>query len=428
MIYNERLLFHTVTVPHNPPLRRRQSIDQPPIMRIVLLGKRVSENSRVGNFILGRAAFDSEAPPNFVERVVGRLKDRHVMVINSPQLLQQHLSLQHIVQTVKECLSLSDPGPHVIILLLKHDQCSTEDQECVEKVLHSFSERVYQHIMVITTQEPTETNEILQKIIQKCANRHFSLQRSSSHDDLLQMFEDIVQMNDGRHLVCAKFEASQYFTMKQQATAKFSEDMKLNLVMCGSDATLKSSISERILQQTERRSEVELHGRQINMVELPALFNTRLSEEEVMRQTLRCVSRCHPGVHVFLIIIPEAPLTDEEKAEMEEIQRIFSSRINKHIMILIIQNSEHQTAELNEETKTIIESFGGRHNFFGSTTQVCTLMEKIEQILEENRGGLFSTETFLEAQMKKLLKFEEMKKTDSPETHFLSKGNDHKVN
>ncbi|RXN13236.1 interferon-induced very large GTPase 1-like protein [Labeo rohita] len=173
-----------------------QSPDLNPVemvwVRIVLLRKNVSENSRVGNFILGRAAFDSEAPPDVVERVVGRLKDRHVMVINSPQLLQPHLSLQHIAQTVKECLSLSDPGHHVIILLLKHDQCSTEDQECVEKVLDSFSERVFQHTMVLTTQEPTETNKILKKIIQKCANRHFSLQKSRSPDDLLQIFEDIV--------------------------------------------------------------------------------------------------------------------------------------------------------------------------------------------------------------------------------------------
>ncbi|XP_077058432.1 GTPase IMAP family member 2-like [Siphateles boraxobius] len=173
-------------------------------LRIVLLGKSVSENSRVGNFLLGRAAFDSEAPPDVVERVGGRLKDRHVIVINSPQLLQTHISDHHITQTVRECVYLSDPGPHVIILLLKYEQCSTEDQECVEKVLDSFSERVYQHTMVLTTQEPTETNDILQKIIQKCFNRHFSLQRSSSPDDLLQTLENIVHVNDGRHLVCAK--------------------------------------------------------------------------------------------------------------------------------------------------------------------------------------------------------------------------------
>ncbi|XP_048035365.1 GTPase IMAP family member 8-like [Megalobrama amblycephala] len=391
-------------------------------MRIILLGKSVSENSGVGNFLLGRAAFDSEAPPDVVERVGGRLKDRHVMVINSPQLLQTNISDHQITQTVRECVNLSDPGPHVIVLLLKHDQCLAEDQECVEKVLDSFSEKVYQHTMVLTTQEPTETNDILQKIIQKCFYRHFSLQRSSSSDDLLQTFEDIVKINDGRHLDCAKEEASQYFTMKKQATEGFSEGVKLNLVVCGSDGTLKSSISEQILRG------VELHGRQISLVDLPALFNTRLSEEEVMRQTLCCVSLCHPGVHVFLLIIPDAPLNNEDKAEMEEIQRLFSSRINKHMMILIMQSSEHQTAELDAETQSVIERFGGRHHFFGPNTQVSTLMENIEKMLEENRGEFFSTETFLEAQMKKLKKYEEMKKKIySLETHLLSQGSREKT-
>ncbi len=168
----------------------------------------MSENSLVGNLILGRAAFDSKAPPHVVERVGGRLKDRYVIIINSPQLLQRNISDHQIRQTVRECVYLSNPGPHVIVLL-QHDQCSTEDQKRVEKLLDSFSERLFHHTMVLSTQEPTETNDILQKIIQKCANRHFSLQRSSSPGDLLQTLEDIVKMNDGRHLVCAK--ASQYF-------------------------------------------------------------------------------------------------------------------------------------------------------------------------------------------------------------------------
>ncbi|KAK9978728.1 hypothetical protein ABG768_020467 [Culter alburnus] len=342
------------------------------------------------------------------------------MVINSPQLLQTNISDHQITQTVRECVSLSDPGPHVIVLLLKHDQCSAEDQECVEKVLDSFSERVYQHTMVLTTQEPTETNDILQKIIQKCFNRHFSLQRSSSPNDLLRVFEDIVKMNDGRHLDCP--EASQYFSMEQQATERLSEGVKLNLVVCGSDRTLKSSISEQILR------DVDLHGRQISLVNLPALFNTRLSEEEVMHQTLHCVSLCDPGVHVFLLIIPDAPLNNEDKAETEEIQRIFSSRINKHMMILIMQSSEHQTAELDKETQSIIERFGGRRHLFGPNTQVSTLVENIKKMLEENRGEFFSTETFLEAQMKKLMKYEEMKKKMySLETHLLTQGNEQKI-
>ncbi|XP_073799812.1 uncharacterized protein [Danio rerio] len=176
-----------------------------------------------------------------------------------------------------------------------------------------------------------------------------------------------------------------------------------------------------MLQHTHRRSE-SVRTDVINVLELPALFNTGLSEEEVMRQTLRCVSLCHPGVHAFLLMIPDAPLNNEDRGEMEEIQKIFSSRINKHIMILIMQNSEHQTAELNEETQAVIQSFGGRHHHFSPETQVSTLMENIEQMLEENRGGVYSTETFLEAQMENRIKYEEMKnkKSNLLETPLLT--------
>ncbi|XP_073799939.1 uncharacterized protein si:dkey-175d9.2 isoform X1 [Danio rerio] len=223
-------------------------------------------------------------------------------------------------------------------------------------------------------------------------------------------------------------EDTQCFTVEQRDIQTVSDCERLNVLVCGSDGSLKSSISELILQHTHRRSEsvrtdVDLHGRLINVLELPALFNTGLSEEEVMRQTLRCVSRCHPGVHAFLLIIPDAPLNNEDRAEMEEIQKIFSSRINKHIMILIMQNSEHQTAELNEETQAVIQSFGGRHHYFNPKTQESTLMENIEKMLEENRGGFYSTETFLEVQMEKNTEYKEMKKKlHSLETHFLSQG------
>ncbi|XP_043079765.1 GTPase IMAP family member 8-like, partial [Puntigrus tetrazona] len=216
--------------------------------------------------------------------------------------------------------------------------------------------------------------------------------------------------------------------LQQKIKTLDPECVKLNLVVCGSNRGLKSLISELILNQSERRSDsecvrrdVELDGCQISLVELPALFNTQLSEEEVMRQTHRCVSLCHPGVHVFIFIVPDALLNNEDKAEMERLKRIFSSRINKHLMILIKQSSDHQTAELNEETQSAIQSLGGRHHFIDPNTQVSVLMEKLQQMVEENSAVCFSTETLMEAQMEKLLKFDEMKRRiHSLETRFQS--------
>ncbi|RXN10865.1 GTPase IMAP family member 8-like protein [Labeo rohita] len=424
--------------------RRKWSKDRPPDMsdlRIVLLGKSVSENSHVGNFILGRAAFDSEAPLDVVERVGGRLKYRHVNIINSPQLLQTNISDHQITQTVRECVNLSDPGPHAFIIIVQNNDFTEEDSYRVEYVLEKFSEEAIKRSIVITTDEEThkgasvKVNEFIQQLSEECVGGHLQLDHEIKRQfsGLSQRFEKILGENNEEFLICELYHDAQETLLDEdqsrssaslRAQEEDSDRQKLNVVLCGSDETLKKSLSKLIKQ---KRRDVELFGHLVSLVELPALFNTQLSEEEVMRQILRCVSLCHPGVHVFLLTIPDAPLNNEDKAEMEEIQRIFSSRINKHIMILIMQNSEHQTAELNEETKIVIESFGGRHHFFGPKTQVSTLMENIEKMLEENRGEFFSTEIFLEAQMKKLMKFEEMKKKIlSVETHLLTQGNEQK--
>nr|XP_055043538.1 uncharacterized protein LOC129430403 [Misgurnus anguillicaudatus] len=97
---------------------------------------------------------------------------------------------------------------------------------------------------------------------------------------------------------------------------------KLNVVLCGNDSRLKSFILNLILNQSKRRSEPEdeemrssdcvrlngeVCGHLMTLVKLPALFNPRLSDEEIMRQALSCVSLCDPGVHVFLFIIDDDP-------------------------------------------------------------------------------------------------------------------------
>ncbi|XP_026091312.1 GTPase IMAP family member 8-like [Carassius auratus] len=306
------------------------------------------------------------------------------------------------------------------------------------------------HTIVLTTDEES-TNNAIHDLIKECGGGHlqFDTVNTRWRSELIRRTEEILKKDQEEFLLCNMYEdggdgASVDVDLSRSGASVRaedeeedsdrdggdSEDVKLNLLVCGGNRELKSFTSNLILKQSERRSElisecvrrdVELDGRLISLVELPVLFNTELSEEEVMCQTHRCVSLCHPGVHVFILIIPDAPLNNEDRAEIEEIQKIFSSRVNKHIMVLIKQKSEHQTEELNEETQSVIERFGGRHHFIGLNTQVSELMEKLEQMVEENSGVRFSTETLMEAQMDKLQKLEEMKtRVHSFETWFQS--------
>ncbi|KAA0706290.1 hypothetical protein E1301_Tti020480 [Triplophysa tibetana] len=237
-------------------------------------------------------------------------------------------------------------------------------------------------------------------------------------------------MNSGRHLMCEDHEES--LSMMQQIEK--SDVVKLNVVVCGSDKKLKSFISKLMLNESSRRSELrsdcvmkremEVCGRLINLLELPALFNTSLSDDELMRQTLCCLSLCHPGVHVFLLLIPHHSLTDEHKAEMQEIHRIFSSRIRSHMMILIMQKSEDTTAELDDVTRSLIKHYAAQCHFIHPNTQVSTLLERIQQMTENNRGASFTTQTFLDEQMKKMIQ-EEMKR--KIQTQTKSQGNNRNV-
>uniref|UniRef100_A0A8C1U1R8 AIG1-type G domain-containing protein n=2 Tax=Cyprinus carpio TaxID=7962 RepID=A0A8C1U1R8_CYPCA len=447
-----------------PVVRRKRKLESSPDfsrtnLRIVLLGKSVSENSRVGNFILGRAALDSEAPPDVVERVGGRLKDRHVIIINSPQLLQTHLSLHQITQTVRECVYLSDPGPHAFILVLQCQDIIEEDIRRVNYVMKEFSEEAMKRTIMITTDEETDkrasvkANELTEQLTAECGGGHlkFDNEMEIFCSGISQCLEKILRENREECLICELYDDAEETTVVEEQSssvgsvrtlekkedsykhddgkhkdtntaikeakggASVTRKQKLNLVLWGSDGSLKTYVSRLIRgikkNQRERRSEyvrrdVELHGRLISLVELPALCNTLLSEEDVMRQTLRCVSLCHPGVHAFLLIIPDAPLTDEDKAEMEEIQRIFSSKINKHIMVLRIKEKNVFSKLISKislfhssATESSLQSFEGHQFVLENSSQVPDLLQDVENMLQENRGRCYTTFMCFQAQV-----------------------------
>ncbi len=188
-------------------------------------------------------------------------------------------------------------------------------------------------------------------------------------------------------------------------------------MLCGSDGRLKPFVSKLIrgenkflpslpLKEKECvKRDVELHGRLMSLVKLPAL--TRLSDKEVMRQTHQSVSLCDPGVHVFLLIIPDAPLTDADKAEIEEIQRIFSSRIKNHLMVLIIQEKNMFSKLISSKsslynisyTQMCLQSFGGRQFVLENGSQVPDLLQDVENMVQENGGSYYTTFMYLQARV-----------------------------
>ncbi|RXN12036.1 verrucotoxin subunit beta-like protein [Labeo rohita] len=203
-------------------------------------------------------------------------------------------------------------------------------------------------------------------------------------------------------------------TKKQavEGNIHLNEKKKLNLVLCGSDETLKNFVSklirgknnkcshQKVISEECVKKEERIHGRLISLMELPAL--SWLSEEEVMYQTLNCVSLCHPGVNVFLIVIPAGPLIDGDKAEIEKIQKIFDSR--EHFILLFttvlsVGKPVTDFVKCHTESQSLISRCGGQYRVMGlkepeNSTQIPELLNYIENMKIEP----YSLQMYVKAQ------------------------------
>jgi len=199
-------------------------------LRIVLLGKNASENSRVGNTILGTTAFNmqnaSSSSQQHSQRVSGEVEKKHLTVINTPHLLQPHLSQHQITQGVRECVSQSPPGPHAILLVLQYNDFSVDDLRRVKYVLNLFSVKAIKHTIVLTTDEETHTSitarilnttigynirsasNMITNVTKECGGGHlkFDERNTGWRSEMIRRIEEMLKEEDEEFLVCNIYE------------------------------------------------------------------------------------------------------------------------------------------------------------------------------------------------------------------------------
>ncbi|KAI3372157.1 hypothetical protein L3Q82_007013 [Scortum barcoo] len=112
------------------PVKRSSSNEfLPPFMselRIVLLGNSWTERRKVGNFILGENKFNTEDESDHCVRISGRLEGKRIVVINTEDLLHPNISEHKLTEFTENCVRLSDPGPHVFLLVLQPEDFTEE--------------------------------------------------------------------------------------------------------------------------------------------------------------------------------------------------------------------------------------------------------------------------------------------------------------
>ncbi|XP_060776070.1 GTPase IMAP family member 8-like [Neoarius graeffei] len=439
--------------------RRNRSKSPPPYMselRIVLLGKSLQDTSKVGNFILRREAFETEAPPHSVkqhsERAKGRVEGTYITIINAAHLFDPPLRIPS--KELKECAYLSAPGPHAFLLVIEPHSFTEEDKNHLEFLLNWFSEQALNYAFVIGINADSKKSDASQRLIEKCCQYRKYKQLGKNKDSRSRLFDDIrnmVKKNGGDHLICKSFEdvpvesfqTDNLVRQSERTTSDRPDDIKekskstvmgnvlgriglsallpekktgehsaripgsdssvpeLNLVLYGSDEDLKASISDLILGPRTTKSGL-VCGHILSLMVMPALYNAHLSDEEVMHKILHHVTFDNP-VHAFLFIVPVGPLTDDDKGEIEMIQRIFSSRVWDHSIVLFTSENINEAAAVNfvqqssemEELRTVCS---GRYMILEKekkrrSKQVSELLDRVTDM-----KMIYSLPMFIEAQ------------------------------
>ncbi|XP_059193416.1 titin homolog [Centropristis striata] len=401
-------------------------------LRVVLLGNSWSERSSVGNFMLGETLFSTEEEPNDCWSVRGQLKEKEIVLINTPDLLHPNISEHKLTEHVENCVRLSDPGPHVFLLVLQPEDFTEEHKLRLCRVLEKFSDQSFDHSLVLISPPREESSASIDEdepeqpfkdLIRMCKDRHLK-KKNLELPQLFTCLGEIVKENNGDHVSCD--------VLKDAASENFltiTEHMKptLNMVLCGRRGAGKTSAAKAILGQTELHSvsssecvkhQGEVCGRWVSLVELPALNGK--PQEEVMEESLRCISLCDPeGVHAFILVLPVGPLTDEDKGELEIIQNTFSSRVNDFTMILFTVESDPTAPDVdnflkeNKDIQELCQSCGGRQFVLNirDQQQIPELLDSLEKMRlrpKKDKPSCYTTETFAFVQIEKIIKQAEL--------------------
>ncbi|XP_061585711.1 GTPase IMAP family member 8-like [Cololabis saira] len=430
-------VFEETTSPGGRPRKRCSSLELLPPdlseLRVVLLGSSWSQRNSVENFILDHSVFNTE--PLSCTRTSRQFRNKHVTVINTPDLLSP--TEDKLNEFLKHCARVSDPGPHVFVLVLKPEDFNEEHKETLCRILETYNNQSFDQCLILVTPREESSglkemenhgtwnmeNPTLKEMIRTCRYRHLKMS-DIDRSELLTRLGQVAKENDGEHVTYEVFEETTSPANKQTSTTE-EQQIKpvLNLVLFGRQGAGKTSAAKAILGERDLRSvsdspvcvqnRGEVFGRWVSLVELPALAGK--PPGEVMEESFKCVSLCEPeGVHAFVLVLPVAPLTDDDKRELQTIQNTFSSRVNDFTMILFTLESDPthpdvvNFVEKSKDIQELRQSCGGRSLIFNvkSNQQVAELLDAVEKINHLKNFCSYSADTFMRAQIERVVQEE----------------------
>ncbi|XP_047237315.1 GTPase IMAP family member 8-like isoform X2 [Girardinichthys multiradiatus] len=381
--------------------------------RIVLLGKSEEKKTKLGNFIIGSSInhFQKNSAPNKCAVSKGEWKGYSLTVVKTPNVFS--MSEKTIKAEMRSCANFCEPGPNVLLFLVKPSSFTQKKRQTLTSVLSLFGPEPLKHSVVVKTHDLIESQAVKQ-LIRDCDEQLYNM-FENDQDMLMRKVKSTVHKNKGVFLT---------FAEENMEPGPGFNKSALNLVLCGRRGAEKTSVTKAILGQTELHSvfnpskiimnQGEVFGRWVSVLEMPFLYGK--AQQEVMEESFKCISLCDPeGVHAFILVLPVGPLTDEDKGELQTIQDTFSSRVNDFTMILFTVESDPAAPAVTDfiresrGVQELCQSCEGRYIVLNikDQHQIPELLDAVEKTnISVDKQHSYTTKTHNNAQAEKVLEKE----------------------
>ncbi|XP_048103835.1 uncharacterized protein LOC125297515 isoform X3 [Alosa alosa] len=444
-------------------------------LRIVLLGFKEAGKSSTGNTILGEDVFGLRSISK-CEKREGEVAGRQVTVVDTPSWYWRNGTAkapEFIKQETILSVSLCDPGPHALLLLIRIDVCfNSQYRQEVPQYLKLFSGDIWSHTMVLftfgdwlgdtTIEQHIESEEALQSLVEKCENRYHVLNNKNRTGDqvteLLEKIEEMVAGNKNDHYEMDRKRLEEVKERREKEEQRATERLmkverqrqhlkslkpgnssprsEFRVVLLGHRTTGKSSSGNTILGREEfdlkRRTaqcvkrQGEVAGRQVTVVKAPGWWNNEklINTPELTKQEIvLSVSLCPPGPHAVLLVIDiERSFTFEERLTIQEHLELLGGIVWSHTIMLFTSGdwlgdtTIEQYIESEEHLRYLVEKCGNRYHVLNNKNragdQVTELLEKIEEMLAGNRNCHFEMDRKRLEEVKERRRNEEERATE----------------